>query len=161
MDDKGRVVLPSQIRNAVPATDGAAPLVVAYGVPGEDHLILYARDDIETRRRQVRALKGTGETKRQLQLYFFAHTADVEIDSAGRILIDKTARSRLNAGARDQLVFVGMGETVEVWTPEGYEKNFGVPYEVEDAPAEANIFANVDPAGLLEDLLDAQTAGRE
>ena len=57
---------------------------------------------------------------RKLQRNFFRGSTTVELDSAGRLLIPKPMLQY--AGLDKEIVVVGMGNRMEIWNPQEYEK---------------------------------------
>lgn len=57
---------------------------------------------------------------RLLQRTFFSRFSEVELDSNGRFLVTKSMLTY--AGLDKDVVFVGMGNRMEMWSPERYEE---------------------------------------
>lgn len=113
IDAKGRVFVPAKYRDAL-----GERFVVTKGLDG--CLFLYPNEQWEQFAGQLKALPGTKEA-RQLQRFFLAGAAEMEIDSQGRILIP--AKLREHAALGKQAVFVGMIARVELWSEERWENN--------------------------------------
>ncbi|MDR1797819.1 MAG: division/cell wall cluster transcriptional repressor MraZ [Clostridiales Family XIII bacterium] len=83
---------------------------------------------------------------RKLKRFFLANSREVEIDGHGRINIP--ADYLAYAGVEKEVVFVGMGDMLELWGKERYDK--------ESDPA------NIDPSELLRAVARAKrSAGPE
>ena len=113
IDAKGRVFIPAKYRDAL-----GERFVVTKGLDG--CLFLYPNEQWEQFAEKLKALPGTKEA-RQLQRFFLAGAAEMEIDGQGRILIP--AKLREHAALGKQAVFVGMIGRVELWSEERWENN--------------------------------------
>jgi MraZ protein len=116
LDAKGRLVLPARIKAQLP--EGDTELVLRKGF--EPCLIVYPITEFRKVFARISGLSEFNEEYRQLQRNFFSGTATVELDGHGRILIPKNMLAY--AGIEREVVLVGMGNKVEVWNPEQYQK---------------------------------------
>jgi MraZ protein len=116
LDAKGRLVLPARIKAQLP--EGDTELVLRKGF--EPCLIVYPITEFRKVFARISGLSEFNEEYRQLQRNFFSGTATVELDGHGRILIPKNMLTY--AGIEREVVLVGMGNKVEVWNPEQYQK---------------------------------------
>lgn len=111
LDAKNRVTVPSKFRAAL---SGGIFLV-----RGEDPcLLVYRREDYE--QMAERSLAATNPLSRQAKdarRLFFAFADDVELDSAGRIVLSAKHLQHAGIEGRD-VVITGTGEALELWDPE-------------------------------------------
>jgi len=70
---------------------------------------------------KIAGLNEFNEEYRKLQRNFFRGSATVELDGTGRFLIPKLMMNY--GGLKKDAVLVGMGNKVEIWNPEEYEKH--------------------------------------
>lgn len=75
-------------------------------------LLVYPRPTWEQRRDQI---AGLPYSARALQRLLLGSAVDVELDSAGRILISTELRAA--AGLERQVMLLGMGAHLELWDP--------------------------------------------
>jgi MraZ protein len=68
----------------------------------------------------ISALSDFDEEQRRLKRIFFMSIAQVELDSAGRILLPKAMLA--HAKLEKDVIMVGMGNYIEMWNPEMFEK---------------------------------------
>ena len=114
VDPKGRALVPSRLKNQMLARFGERPdLVVAFkGV--EPCLVLADRAEWFSERESY---LGTGWLRRDAgqfrRLSAFAETC--ELDQAGRIAISASLRER--AAIKDEILFVGCEDYIELWEP--------------------------------------------
>ena len=117
LDAKGRLVLPSRMKANLPEAS-SNELFIREGF--EPCLELYPLVEYKKIYSNIAGLNEFNAEFRKLQRNFFRGSATVELDSAGRLLIPK---SMLQYGKLDkEVVVVGMGNRMEIWNPEVYEK---------------------------------------
>ncbi|MEJ2412133.1 MAG: division/cell wall cluster transcriptional repressor MraZ [Anaerolineales bacterium] len=81
----------------------------------------------------------TNPTARQLRRLIFSTAQQVDIDSNGRILIPKYLRDV--ASLNDEAIVVGVGEALEIWSPDAWETQ---NQQLQDAESNAERFAALD-----------------
>jgi MraZ protein len=118
LDSKGRLVLPSRIKAQLPSSEGNE-LVVRRGF--EPCLIIYPMVEFKKVFSKISGLSEFNEEYRKLQRNFFSGTATVELDSNGRFVVPKNMLAY--AQLEKDIILVGMGNKVEVWSPSIYEKH--------------------------------------
>jgi len=118
LDAKGRLVLPSRIKAQLPSNEGNE-LVVRRGF--EPCLIIYPMVEFKKVFSRISGLSEFNEEYRKLQRNFFSGTATVELDANGRFVIPKNMLAY--AQLEKDIILVGMGNKVEVWSPSIYEKH--------------------------------------
>ncbi|MDK2809254.1 MAG: transcriptional regulator MraZ [Clostridiales bacterium] len=113
IDTKGRIIVPAKFRELLGDT-----FVVSLGLDG--CLFLYPINEWERFVEQLKNLPGNKEA-RQLQRYFMAGAADIEVDKQGRILLPVKLREA--AALEKDVVFVGVLSKIEIWSKERWESN--------------------------------------
>ncbi len=117
LDAKGRLVLPARMKANLPEAS-SSELFMREGF--EPCLELYPLVEYKKIYSKIAGLNEFNAEYRRLQRNFFRGSATVELDSAGRLLIPK---SMLQYAKLDkEIVVVGMGNRMEIWNPEAYEK---------------------------------------
>jgi MraZ protein len=116
LDAKGRLVLPARIKANLPESS-PNELVLRRGF--EPCLVLYPMLEYKKIFSRIASLNEFNEEYRALQRNFFRGNAEVELDNAGRFLIPKNMLSY--AGLDKEVIVVGMGNRVEIWSPQKYE----------------------------------------
>lgn len=113
IDAKGRVIIPSKYRNELQGT-----IVVQKGVDG--NLVVYSEtawSDYELKVRQLPSMKQNG---RAIKRFLYSQAEQCELDKQGRLNIP--ARFIEMAGLEKDVVIVGNGETMEIWSKDRWEE---------------------------------------
>ncbi|RDS85190.1 division/cell wall cluster transcriptional repressor MraZ [Dyella psychrodurans] len=117
VDDKGRLAIPTAYRELV--TDACANrLVITYNPFEQGCLWLFPHAEWERVRDQVNALPSVKAVHRALQMKLVGAAAEVEPDSAARILLP--ASQRTAAGIEKKAVLLGMGNKFELWSEQAH-----------------------------------------
>lgn len=124
IDAKGRMIVPAKFRELL-----GDVFVVTQGLDG--CLFVYPDEEWKKFVKELRELPGSKEA-RQLQRYFMAGAALVEVDKQGRILLPLKLREQ--AKLEKDIVFVGVLSKIEIWSKERWDANNN--YDDMDAIAE-------------------------
>ena len=117
LDAKGRLVLPAKMKANLPEAS-SNELFIREGF--EPCLELYPLLEYKKIYSKIAGLNEFNAEFRKLQRNFFRGSATVELDTAGRMLIPKSMIQYANLDK--EIVVVGMGNRMEIWNPEQYEK---------------------------------------
>jgi MraZ protein len=121
LDVKGRLAIPTKHRDALTMQDGSGEscgLVLTVN-PVDNHLLLYQLPVFNEMQKHLMSLPNH-EDIRQLQLMIVGMAEDVEMDSAGRILVSSVLRDEV--GLDKDVVFVGQGNRFQVWSKNAYDE---------------------------------------
>jgi MraZ protein len=132
LDEKGRLTVPASFRELL--VEGA------YVTQGFDqNLKLLTEPAFEAMAEKVNQLSETNPQIRKLRRLFFANASRVEMDRLGRVLIPQFLRefARLESDA----VIVGVGKTIEIWSPESWREQLE---DLSDAEANAQQYKEHD-----------------
>ena len=132
-DAKGRVFLPAIFRKQLQAV--AEECLIMRKDTYQSCLVLYPESAWNEQMNQLRSRLNRWDPKHQM--IFRQFVADVEIitlDSNGRFLIPK--RYLKLASIEQEVRFIGMDSTIEIWAKETTEKPFMDPEEFEKELAE-------------------------
>lgn len=120
LDNKSRVIFPSQLKRQVPEDEQAAAFVLKRDIY-EKCLVLYPSSEWN---------RQTGMLKKRLNPFnrkhaeflreFYRGTAEVYLDASGRFLIPKVLLDYI--GGEKELVFAGQEGKVEIWSKDVYEQ---------------------------------------
>jgi MraZ protein len=132
IDEKGRMIVPARFREKL---DGSIYLTQGFDqnlrvLPEGIFISIYER---------VTEMSSTNPTARQLRRLIFSTAQQVDIDSSGRILIPKYLRDV--ALLQDEAIIVGVGEALEIWSPNAWESQNQL---LQDADANAERFAALE-----------------
>lgn len=132
LDEKGRMTIPARFRESF--ADGV------YITQGFDqNLKLLTDPAFETMAEKINHLSETNPKIRKLRRLYFASAGRVELDRLGRVLIPQFLRNF--AGLEKEAVIVGVGEAIEIWSPEAWQDQLD---ELSDAQVNAEQFAELD-----------------
>ncbi|MGI6231271.1 MAG: division/cell wall cluster transcriptional repressor MraZ [Prevotella sp.] len=112
MDAKGRAFLPSTFRKVL-AASGEEGLVLRRDI-FENCLVIYPRQIWNAEMDEMRARLSRWDRQQQMVFRkFVSGVTDLSMDGNGRILIPRTFLDAVGIG--QQIRFVGMGDTIEIW----------------------------------------------
>ena len=112
IDAKGRLIIPSKFREIL-----GDEFVVSKGMDG--CLYVYANEDWDAFEQKLTSLPLTNKNARQFARFFLAGAASVELDKQGRILVPGNLREF--AKLDKDVVLVGVGSRIEIWSKEQYD----------------------------------------
>ena len=132
LDDKGRMIVPARFRDLL---SGRIYLPQGFDnnlrvLPEAAFVSIYER---------VTEMSSTNPTARQLRRLIFSTAQQVDIDNNGRILIPKYLREVANLSS--EAIVVGVGEAVEIWSPEAWDSQNQL---LQDPESNAERFAALD-----------------
>ena len=112
LDTKGRLIIPAKFREVL-----GEEFVVSKGMDG--CLFVYANDDWNVFEQKLTSLPLINKEARQFARFFLAGAATVEVDKQGRILLPAALREF--AGLEKDVVLVGVGSRLEIWSKDKWE----------------------------------------
>jgi len=119
IDAKGRFLLPAGFKKQLPA-DTPARFVINRGF--EKCLTLYPIQSWEPIFTQVSQQNDFDPEVRAFRRYFFNGATEVELDSAGRLLLPKNLMP--HAGLEKDIVLVSALNKIEIWDKTSYDQFF-------------------------------------
>jgi MraZ protein len=111
LDAKGRLAMPSRYRDRISERSGGR--LIATVDRSDRCLLIYPMPDWEEIERRLMALPTLNPATRRLQRLMVGHASDLELDSAGRVLIP--ANLREYASLTRDAVLIGQGNRFELW----------------------------------------------
>lgn len=117
LDAKGRIAVPSRYRPVL-ETLASNQLVVTIDTESKC-LLVYPLPEWEVIQDKISALSSFNKAARRIQRLLIGHATDVEIDSAGRVLIGGPLREY--AGLEKKVVLLGQGNKFELWSEAEWE----------------------------------------
>jgi MraZ protein len=112
LDEKKRVSLPKQFRTGL-----GKKMVMTRGL--DNCLFVYSKSSWEKVAEKLQALSFAQADTRGFNRFILSGAAEVEVDSAGRILIPEHQKEF--AGLKKTVVFAGVSDRVEVWDSEAWK----------------------------------------
>jgi len=132
LDDKGRLSIPAKFREDL----GSG----AYLIQGFDgNLRLLTDLDFGKLTEKINGMNQADQKVRALQRFIFANASRVEFDRNGRALVPKFLQDF--AGIVNDAVVVGVGDGIEIWSPEIWEEQQSL---LQEAAANNQLFAELD-----------------
>ncbi|MDE7224134.1 MAG: division/cell wall cluster transcriptional repressor MraZ [Acetatifactor sp.] len=125
IDTKGRLIVPSKFRDQL-----GDEFVVTKGMDG--CLFVYANEDWNAFEQKLTSLPLINKEARKFARFFLAGAAQVEVDKQGRILLPSNLREF--AGLEKDVVLVGVGSRIEIWSRENWE-NMDADSDMDDIAA--------------------------
>jgi MraZ protein len=110
IDNKGRLAMPARYRDVLQVQADGKLVVTA---DSASCLLIYPAPDWEPIQARLMGLSSFNPRTRDLQRLLVGNASDVEIDSAGRILLP--APLRKFAGLDKNVALVGQGARFELW----------------------------------------------
>lgn len=135
----GQSILPinKQGQVALPATMASALQEHAYLTQGFDrNLFLMSAESFERMYSYIKNTSISDPLARLLVRLFLGNAAELDIDSSGQIKIPSNLREYV--GVSDQVVLVGQGDYLEIWSPLSWEEQ---EKSIADYHANINRFA--------------------
>ena len=125
-DSKGRVFLPACFRRILQA--GGCEKVMLRKDVYQDCLVIYPEESWNEQLSLLRSRLDKWNARHQMIFrQFIADVEELSIDSNGRILLPK--RYMNMACINQEVRFIGMDDTIEIWAKEKVEKPFMTPEE--------------------------------
>ncbi|WP_323752604.1 division/cell wall cluster transcriptional repressor MraZ [Marinobacter sp.] len=135
MDAKGRLAIPTKLREELAQLCGGRIVLTASANTDEERcVLLYPEPEWEALRPKIEALPNMKKAVRRLQRLTLGNAAPMELDSAGRILVPPTLRSY--AYLEKKLMLIGQGNKWELWSEERWLAWLGESSDDEDVPPE-------------------------
>lgn len=122
---KGRVAVPVKLRNGL-----GDQAIISQGY--QRALFLVSKPQWEKLTESLRSQPLTASpVVRDIERFLFGSAYEVEFDDQGRIVVPQELRQF--AGLNDRAVFVGLGNRIEIWAKENWEKyEQGLRKNIED-----------------------------
>lgn len=125
-DSKGRVFLPACFRRIL--QQGGCDKIMLRKDVYQDCLVIYPEESWNEQLNLLRSRLDKWNAKHQMIFrQFVADVEELSIDSNGRILLPK--RYLGMASIRQEVRFIGMDDTIEIWAKEKLEQPFMSPDE--------------------------------
>lgn len=125
-DSKGRVFLPACFRRIL--QQGGCDKVMLRKDVYQDCLVVYPEESWNEQLNLLRSRLDKWNAKHQMIFrQFVADVEELSIDSNGRILLPKRYMSMV--AIKQEVRFIGMDDTIEIWAKEKLEQPFMAPDE--------------------------------
>lgn len=125
LDGKGRLAIPTKYRDVLMQRCGGHLVVT---LDPSNCLLLYPFPEWEPIEKKLNALPSFNPVSRMMQRILVGSATDVEMDSAGRILLPSLLRDR--ARLEKDVVLVGQGNKFEIWSAIDWQSQFDAATEL-------------------------------
>lgn len=136
LDNKGRLAVPAKYRDAL-AAECAGQLVVT--ADSAKCLLIYPKSEWNAIEQDLMRRSNANPVVKKLQRMLVGNAQEVEVDSAGRILI--APELRLHVGLDKNVTLVGLGRKFELWDEAKWNGEMNEPLALEDLGAELEGFS--------------------
>lgn len=119
IDDKGRIVIPSKLRKGL-FESKIYSVFLTRGL--ENSLFVFPERMWESHTEKLKSLPFTKGDPRAFTRLFFSGAYQSKIDRQGRIVLPQNLA--LHAGLKENVVIIGAGDRLEIWSEENWEKYF-------------------------------------
>lgn len=109
IDEKGRLIVPAKFREVL-----GDQFIITKGL--DNCLFVYPREEWNTLENKLKNLPFTNRDARAFARFFFSGAVECETDKQGRILINANLRDY--AGIIKDVVIIGVGTRIEIWSQE-------------------------------------------
>ncbi len=116
LDPKGRLSIPSKFRDVLNGRSLTQLVLTLF----DGCIVAYPLDEWHEVERKARELPTSRRDVRTFVRVFYANAADCPLDRQGRILIPEVLRRE--AGLEKEVVVVGVGNKIEVWSKGRWQK---------------------------------------
>lgn len=128
VDSKWRMSVPADLRRVLEDCDPdfaatkTTRMKVLYGRHLKDHLRVYTMDAFAQIARNIQAMKRGSVEQRRAAQSILAHSATIEVDKDGRIVLPKHMREKIELGS--EVHYLGLGEYFEIWNKVSADEEF-------------------------------------
>jgi len=116
IDEKGRVILPSRLREVIAEKSEGQLVITNYS----NYLIAFPLDEWRLLEDKIIQQSLFKKDLRDFQRDFMSGAMDCSVDSQGRVLIPPPLRE--HAGLGKEIVLAGMVRTIEIWSKDRWEE---------------------------------------
>ncbi|MGI5911643.1 MAG: division/cell wall cluster transcriptional repressor MraZ [Syntrophomonadaceae bacterium] len=113
LDVKGRLTVPSKFRGQL-----GERFVATKGL--DNCIFIYPMEEWKTIEQKLKSLPFTRADVRSFARFFFSGASELEVDRQGRILMPLNLREY--AGIDKELVIIGVGNRIEIWSLNNWRK---------------------------------------
>jgi MraZ protein len=130
MDAKGRIAIPTRVRELLQEVCGGRIVVTAHTESRCLHV--FPEEQWQEILPKIESLPSFNKVSRRAKLLLIGHASPLELDTNGRVLLPPTLREY--AGMEKKLMLVGQGKSLELWCEEEFTRYIGSPIDDEVMP---------------------------
>ena len=130
MDAKGRIAIPTRVRELLQEACGGRIVVTAH--TENRCLHVFPEPQWQEILPKVEAFPSFNKIARRAKLLLIGHASPLELDGNGRVLLPPTLREY--ASLEKKLILVGQGKSMELWCEDQFSRYIDEPIDDEDMP---------------------------
>ncbi len=115
LDEKSRLVIPSKLRQYL-----SDEFVITRGL--DNCLFIYPKDSFDKITEKLSSLPFTKKDARNFTRFFLSGASITSFDKQGRVLINAPLINYANI--KKECVIIGVGDRIEIWSKDNWEKFF-------------------------------------
>lgn len=119
VDAKGRVSVPAPWRKALDARGADGALILVPGFRDRNCIEGYAPDTYESLAAAIAAMHPADPNRKKLEYRLMGRAVPMQVDENGRIVIGADLRAAF--GLEPEAVFVGVGDSFQIWSRAAYD----------------------------------------
>jgi MraZ protein len=116
MDPKGRMAIPTRIREVLAESCGGRLVVTAH--TQDRCLLVYPEPEWLELLPQIEALPSFNKAAQRVKRIMIGYATSMEVDANGRILVPPTLREYANLDKK--MMLVGQGKKLELWSEDSW-----------------------------------------
>jgi len=136
LDSKGRLAIPAKYRDVLNAAC-AGQLVITADSPR--YLLIYPKPEWNAIHQDLMSRSNANPKVKKLQRVLVGNAQEVEIDSAGRVLVAPELRQHV--GLDKNVTLVGLGRKFELWDEAKWNEEMSEPLTLDDLGSELEGFS--------------------
>lgn len=115
LDVKSRAIIPAKFRDEL-----GEKFVITRGI--DNCLAIYPQNEWEAYTEKINALPAS--KAREIRRFLYSGAAESELDSHGRTIIPQNLRDYAQMNKDSQIVIIGMGTYIEVWSQASWDSKY-------------------------------------
>jgi len=119
VDGKGRVSVPAVFRKVLEGQGAEGQLFLVPGFRDKRAIQGYGPKGYGQIGLLIEDMHPSDPNRRKLEHTFLGRTLEMQVDENGRIVLSPALRQRF--GLDGQALFVGLGDSFQIWAPEAYD----------------------------------------
>ena len=128
VDPKGRTSLPSRFREVLRNRFGNETLMITTGF--ENNLVAFPLFEWEKFEEKISRMSRFDPRVIRLKRFFVSGAVECRVDSHGRITLPPYLREY--AGINKEIYWIGLGDSIEIWSSKRWEENMEELLESKD-----------------------------
>jgi MraZ protein len=121
VDEKGRVIVPSHFRDVM-KRNGCGGILYVTCAMIDECLLIYPDHEWDRLMEKLSDKPRNSDAVKYFMRKVVGSAQECELDRQGRVLVPPSLRDDVGLAAGGEIVAVGVGEKVEIWSRAGFDK---------------------------------------